>query len=319
MSEIHGNETELRWVSFIREAGETSLHNSQAVVEIAARLLADWGSNKADMYLLLTHGVQCGALKADVLAMWKARLGDGGFYAEDGAPPQPPSALLPPQLAAIERAIGECNRKQGRQALEMGHKLLLAREQCAHHGYSFEAFLRGLQKSYGINRATCYNNLRIAQWNLPDGLGTAVMKWIVQGFSRGSAAAQQVITAALEEGLTLDVLKARFGQLRRSQHVQQAAPARGGDLKRLILLLRKREQLEQLRTQLEDQIRELEGRLQQRVSPTSSASQRVAAYDMLCGASPTPLADRSTTHEAFSIASQEHCKKLEDRPCSPSS
>lgn len=240
--------TERLWQSFRRELGCTDgsgeasespalpFTDQDVVLDLAERLLTDWGSNRTDMQKVLMQGVRRGELADGVLQAWEQRLAKHREAAavacalvEAAGPavallrpsrrvqqrlPAGKLGELPPALASHEILIVAHSRKQGSAALEMGRLLRSAQSECARLGHPFEAFLLHLHRRHGINRATCYLNMKYAQWDLPAGLATSVMKWIVQGFAPGSPRAREVVLAAQQEPLTLQELKERFGRWR---------------------------------------------------------------------------------------------------------
>ena len=121
---------------------------------------------------------------------------------------------LPPSLHPYVEAIARFGRKQGGAAIELGMQLAEAQRVCVETAYRFADFLDYVKRNYGLSRSTCYLYMKYHEWGLPKELGSAVMKWIVQGFAQGSAEAQLVIEAAVSEGLTLAALSSRFGTLR---------------------------------------------------------------------------------------------------------
>ncbi|MFO0575616.1 MAG: hypothetical protein U1A78_16595 [Polyangia bacterium] len=274
----------LLWTSFKREACGLCLDEPEQALELAVRLITDWGSNRPDMRRVLLQGIYRGELPEAVLPMWDSR------WAQDAAQPdadaderttQPRG--VPPELVPLERAIGECSRKQGRAALELGRHLLAARARCEACGYRFESFLIHLRRLYGINRATCYMYVKFAEWEMPDSLGTAVMKWIVQGFEQGSTEALQVIRAAVEQGLTLEALKVSYGDLRRpsAATTRRLADAQGGEREPGLReeLIQQRQRLLARRAQIEKELCLLDSRLQALESQGRTWPGPVAACD----------------------------------------
>ncbi len=268
----HQDDTHLLlWTSFKREADSVELGDMDAVIETATRLIADWGSNRLDMGCILATGVQQGELPEAVLARWDARWRDIGPLEvtpdEDSA--NRAEEPLPPELQPFERMIGEYSRKSGQGAQEMGRHLLKAKALCEAGSCSFETFLAQLHRRHGLNRATCYLYLKFAQWDFPPGLGTAVMKWIVQGFERSSAEAQQVIRAALEEALPLYELQSRYDRLRGKRpsppQCRLAIPPHHPALHKK--LVQKKRRLLAQREAIESQIQAIEVKLQQFALP----------------------------------------------------
>lgn len=258
IEELEGRDL-LLWASFKREADELRLEGPDEVIDLAVRLIADWGSNRPDMRRVLSQGACRGELSAEVLLKWDARWADAGTSLPDAE--SAAQGALPAELLPFERAIGECSRRQGHLALELGRQLLAARARCEACGYRFESFLAHVRRHHALNRATCYMYVKFAEWELPDSLGTAVMKWIVQGFERGSADAGRVIRAAVTEGLTLEALKSSYGRLRRAR---TAAKQQAGAPSALTLreeLIKERERLLVLRAQLDEELSVLESRL----------------------------------------------------------
>lgn len=132
-----------------------------------------------------------------------------------GTEPSPPrDSTLPAQLHPYVEAIERFDRKQGRAAVELGAQLCDAQRVCREAEFPFSKFLLYLKKEYGLSRGSCYLYMKYYEWELPMELGSAVMKWIVQGFRRGSPEAQTVIEAAVGEKLTLSALNQRYGVLR---------------------------------------------------------------------------------------------------------
>lgn len=215
---------------------------TEAWIALADSLLPEWCIDGEAMQDVLAQGVQQGVLPSDTLGVWLAHVRDRQSaltpdcavlsQAVDAVPVEtpPPSARgdcfdglgsdvhepLPAMLRPVARAIGEFSRKKGHIALQMGRKLCEARRICRRTGCRFADFLEHLRRCYGLNRGTCYLYMKYADWNLPDGLGSAVMKWIVQGFQRGSPKAASVIEAAVQHNLTLAELSARFDRWRES-------------------------------------------------------------------------------------------------------
>lgn len=251
----------MEWDEFKHEISGAPLDNPGAVVRAATVLMEDWGSNRAEIRQLLGRGVQCNELTREALDLWDAQW-PGGDSAVGAAPAAAPAtdglaAALPLELRPHETIIVEYSRKQGRGALHVGRQLLAARAQCEACQCGFDAFLTHLGRRHGLNRATCYLFIKFAQWDLPEGLGTAVMKWVVQGFEHGSPLAELVIRAATDERLTLDSLKARYGSLRNRRLTA------GADLALVEQLLRERQELLAQRGELDRRLGELETRLQQ--------------------------------------------------------
>lgn len=259
------------WASFKRAASGLPLDEPEAILRLAVRLIADWGSNLADMRRVLLQGRYRNELPEEVIVRWDARWMESvpGVESPTAAPQSDSLQLhgIPAELLPFERAIGACSRKQGRSALELGRQLLAARERCEACRFRFETFLRHIHRRYGINRATCFLYVKFVEWELPDSLGTAVMKWIVQGFERGSLDALRVIQAAAQDGLTLDALKASYGALRRPRLSSTAQTPKAITLQDEPApelrekLLHHRQRLIALRTQIDEELCSIESRL----------------------------------------------------------
>lgn len=170
---------------------------------------------------------------------------------------------LPQQLHPYVEAIARFGRKQGWAAAELGAQLCEAQRVCLEAKYRFADFLLYIKREYGLSRGSCYLYMKYHEWGLPKELGSAVMKWIVQGFRKGSPEAQMVIEAAVGEGLTLAVLSQRFGVLRDRVVVDSS----GGNAERNARIIARLTQEEQrLRTRqkvIEQRLSEVDRRIRQ--------------------------------------------------------
>lgn len=244
------------WERCKRRLQDAQAHTPELQLVVLDGLLPEWCIDGEGMQEILEYGAGRGELSDAMPALWQRQRQQQQQDAESrGAPqilfvsppadlpPGPPEAeprgtadnphphgVLPTALQPFARAIGEYSRKQGRAALQLGRQLCSARETCRLHALSFPAFLQHLRHSYGLSRGTCYLYMKYCEWNFPDGLGSAVMKWIVQGFAPGSADAEQVINAAASENLTLAALEDRFGALRDKQLPDAATDSQGAAL-----------------------------------------------------------------------------------------
>lgn len=283
------------WQSFKREADSVCLDDQNAVIALAVHLIADWGSSRAEMRRILLHGVLAAELKEEVLKGWDARFDRMGSQGATQGPDQPETqpSPLPPELLPFDRAIGEHSRKHGRGALAMGRELLAARAQCEQCGCGFETFLAYLHRRHGLNRATCYMYMKFAQWELPDGLGTAVMKWIVQGFAQGSMLAQQIIQVAVAEELSLDALQVRYGALRGRTSPQHRTGASSDSSALVKKLHRKRQRLLSQRQKLDDELMDVDAQLKQLDVPALPPVAYVASYDSASAANRKKAGGRS--------------------------
>ncbi|MFO0575628.1 MAG: hypothetical protein U1A78_16655 [Polyangia bacterium] len=111
------------------------------------------------------------------------------------------------------------------------------------------------------------------------------MKWIVQGFERGSPEALRVIQAATQGALTLDALKVSYGALRRPRLVAvaprpEAVTLQGEPAPALReRLLHQRQHLLALRAKLDEEICSIESRLKALDERALPASGSVASCD----------------------------------------
>lgn len=192
----------------------------ESVLSVCEELLSEWSCTGEQLGGLLEFAVSQGELETSLPGLWRTRLME--FRR---SPPGPSTSLptdaqprrdcpLPPLLHPYVEAIERFERKQGRAALELGAQLCDAQRVCREAEFRFADFLLYIKKEYGLSRGSCYLYMKYHEWALPKELGSAVMKWIVQGFRRGSAEAQMVIDAAVDEGLTLAGLNQRYGALR---------------------------------------------------------------------------------------------------------
>lgn len=219
----------LLWQRLKAEAAQLPLLDVPALCDLVAAVMTDWASNPVAMCAVLAAGVRCGDLPEQVLAQWESRY---EFVAAQRAQPAPLETLastgpaaqgestpdaLHPLLCPIIATIQTCQHRQGRDALAIGRLLVQARELCGRHGLHFEFVLRHIEKQHGIHRASSYLYMKFVECGFPAGLGTAVMKWIVQGFPEGGEPARAIADRALAEQLSLTQLEQRYGDLRRLQ------------------------------------------------------------------------------------------------------
>lgn len=221
------------WRQLMAEIASLPAADPQAICDLVANLMIDWSSNPGAMRDVLSTGVSCGELDSQVVTLWESRRSAGNplggaeagrnptalrpAEAAGGMVPDEAHSRLHPALRAIAQALSGGRSRSGRDALATGQKLLQARELCDQHGVNFEFFLQQLDQSLGLHRASAYLYIKFAECEFPLGLGTAVMKWIAQGFPKGGGAARLIAQRALAEGLTLTQLEARFGRLRPSR------------------------------------------------------------------------------------------------------
>lgn len=232
------------WARCKQQVMNATAQGSEAVIRLAETLLSEWCIDGEQVQQIFALAVEQGELAAEILQCWEDRLRHrrdvalvlhhtGELACEMGltedanrpraelSPSKRPAAAkareLPMILMRVAETIGNYTRKRGRLALEMGRELCGAREMCDQSQTSFPRFLAHLQKQYGLHAKTSYLYMQYWEWNFPDGLGSAVMKWIVGGFVRGSSEANRVISAAATEGLTLAELKSRHGIMRTCQ------------------------------------------------------------------------------------------------------
>lgn len=275
---------------------ETRAQTPETLVVAVEGLLPEWCIDGEGMHQILEHATGRGELPQEVLSLWTARLSQ---LREEVAASAPAHAFVDESLSAVvaehvgmrmplpahvedtvpgslpaplwpfARAIGECSRKQGRAALQLGRQLCSARDACLRNQLSFRDFLGYLRQHFGLNRGTCYLYMKYCEWNFPDGLGSAVMKWIAQGFIQGTPEATQVIHAA-SEGLTLAQLTQRFGSVRDRQQEQQTQKAASNErTPRMIKRLEKdRQRLLERRLDIDTRLKSLESRLLQLRSRT---------------------------------------------------
>ncbi|MFO0575629.1 MAG: hypothetical protein U1A78_16660 [Polyangia bacterium] len=91
------------WTSFKRAAAGLSLDEPEGTIRLAMRLIADWGSNRANMRRVLLQGMYRNELPQDVIARWDARWAESvpspesASAAPESDSPQPglPVELLP--------------------------------------------------------------------------------------------------------------------------------------------------------------------------------------------------------------------------------
>lgn len=219
------------WRQLQAEIVSLPVADPEAICDLIANLMIDWSSNPSAMRDVLVTGVSSGELDSYVVTLWESRRGVGNSSAgaESGHDPRAlaPSGLslrpdgshsrLHPALWPIAQALSAEQGRAGRDALAAGQQLLLARTLCDQHGLNFEFFLQHLDQTLGVHRASAYLYMKFAECEFPPGLGTAVMKWIAQGFPKGGEAARLIAERALAERLTLTQLEARFGRLRPSR------------------------------------------------------------------------------------------------------
>ena len=211
---------ERRWERSRSRMTTAAQTGPESVLSVCEELLSEWSCTGEQLGGLLEFAVAQGELETSLPSLWRTRLRE--FRR---SPPGPATVLptdapprrdcpLPPLLHPYVEAIERFERKQGRAALELGAQLCDAQRVCREAEFRFVDFLLYIKKEYGLSRGSCYLYMKYHEWALPKELGSAVMKWIVQGFRRGSAEAQMVIDAAVDEGLTLAGLNQRFGALR---------------------------------------------------------------------------------------------------------
>lgn len=216
-----------RWRQLKEELALLPASDAAGLCDTVAGLMIDWSSNPAAMREVLTTGVACGELNPYVLQLWEARCGADATESASSDSSIPEPALSPlvwsehglvgeqlhPALRPLAAALLKGHARAGRDALAIGQKLVQARVICEQHGLNFEFFLQQLERTLGLHRASGYLFMKFAEFDFPAGLGTAVMKWIAQGFPKGSAA-RLIARQALAERMTLPQLEARFGGLR---------------------------------------------------------------------------------------------------------
>src|SRR5438132_702365 len=107
MTEAQDGKDGLLWNSFLREAGSSCLNDAEAVIEVAVRLIADWGSNRAEMGRILLQGVERGELTEEILERWDGHWCDIGKQATTPGLQRTglQQGALPPELLPFEKAI----------------------------------------------------------------------------------------------------------------------------------------------------------------------------------------------------------------------
>lgn len=245
----------LLWQRLKAEVAQHPPLDASSLCDLVEAVMTDWSSNPVAMHKVLRAGVACGDVPDSVLSLWDARFEPSSRPRLAPANAVPPTTLpstqpaslptapavapssaadatsaaddeaLHPLLRPIVTNIETCRSRQGRDALALGRLLTQARVLCDRHGLRFEFFLRYLERQLGIHRASSYLYMKFVECGFPTGLGTAVMKWIVQGFAAGGEPAHSIAQRALVERLSLADLEARYGSLRRPQD----PVLRGGD------------------------------------------------------------------------------------------
>ena len=260
---------ERRWERCRLRMSTAAQTGQESVLSVCEELLSEWSCAGEQLHGLLEFAVARGELEPALPGLWRARL--MAFRRSSSGPcparPTDPRSLcdgsLPQQLHPYVEAIARFGRKQGWAAAELGAQLCDAQRVCLEAKYRFADFLLYIKREYGLSRGSCYLYMKYHEWGLPKELGSAVMKWIVQGFRKGSPEAQMVIEAAVGEGLTLAVLSQRFGVLRDRVVVDSS----GGNAERNARIIARLTQEEQrLRTRqkvIEQRLSEVDRRIRQ--------------------------------------------------------
>lgn len=251
-----------RWERCRERVTSAAQQSTESVLLVCESLLSEWSCTGEQLLSVLEVGVAIRELDSSLPEHWRMHL-QSMRLPVTGAKPQPaeelatlPSCPLPLPLHRYVVAIERFGRKQGGAAIEVGKQLCDAQRVCSQAAYRFADFLDYVKQNYGLSRSTCYLYMKYHQWELPNVLGSAVMKWIVQGFQPGSPDAQTVIEAAVSEGLTLAALSTRFGHLRDQVQIGTSKSADGTNQK-IIQRLTKQEQ--RLRAKQREIERRLEG------------------------------------------------------------